>query len=1141
MLRVCKDLWHSNKQSRLERSSSTGPALDEVICFYCGFANFIGEGHCRQCKTYIDGSEGGGGGGGSSSGGSSSGGSRHVIATPAAKRKKTQENAHRMEVELDKIKQMAQRLTHEMLTAPVNCTPQEEEISALGSLPYGAAARHLVSLRVEQIQRLMRPILSKYMQHSKNTDGMFNSPVDYVALELHDYLARIKTPMDLGRVRSRLQSGAYETFVTCATDIALVFKNAMTYNPASHHVHIAAKVLKQEFDADVAALEEKFHKDLDRKAAHSSSCKLCLGEMCVLCGEKCLKFEPPVLVCHGTCVTRIKRNALYYVTSDGVMLWCQKCYMGLPTVVIEGTEKTRLLKKSLLKCKSDEEVSEPWVSCDRCGSWCHQICGLYNDRWADKEKDALDASARYECPRCKLVSLVGEPGDKPAGRGRGRQPKIKIKAVSPASANGLAFTLPALTTLPTPAPAPAASAYLPSPATAPGAYSMHCVEPEEGAEGDGSDSDGNSKDKVLLMMQDDEDAPTLATVPRSCWKHEIHTDSNDGSSNGGDGDVEGITDVDAEEGDASSMDMSGALQCGGDKASARKALSLDSVSEGAEGAEGISTSAAGHKTRRSDDAAAPASAPSTSGGDLGQYSPRAQKWRASSLPRTRMSDFIEAMVADQLRSYGFADTVPTITVRMTSNTDQHVEVPEPIVENMSTVHGVKVPELLGYRQKCVLLFQNIDGVDVCLFCLYVQEFGEACPDPNKSVVYVSYLDSVDFLRPVEARTLVYHEIMVGYLKWVQSRGFKQAHIWSCPPQRGDNFIFWSHPAHQKTPSRDRLNAWYNDMLLRATKLGVIAEMDNLFGAYFQQYLKKERDESTIRNSARYSFVGAGNVKGKGKGKGKGLGQGSGSASLHVSISTGSLVAKGDEERKDVAPVCPPVFEGDYWVGECLRVHRSVINRSRGDDGQERDINKRKVREILKGLLSTHNAGVFARPVEESVRSVEGRPYHEVVLRPMDLGTVREKLRKDAYATVLDFAEVRPALPSPAFHLSSVCTRLVVFHLTLICFSPSLSAPHRLSPSCRTSGSFSTTPCSSTPATTGSTALRISWPRTLSGASSTWPTASRAASQSPTASTPSCPRTRSKARRAPTRTARSAARAPTRPVEGRAAASSATRP
>ena len=58
------------------------------------------------------------------------------------------------------------------------------------------------------------------------------------------------------------------------------------------------------------------------------------------------------------------------------------------------------------------------------------------------------------------------------------------------------------------------------------------------------------------------------------------------------------------------------------------------------------------------------------------------QWRASNLPRTRLSDFVEAMVIEQLEQTGFADVVPTITVRMVSNSDNHVEVPEPIVQNM---------------------------------------------------------------------------------------------------------------------------------------------------------------------------------------------------------------------------------------------------------------------------------------------------------------------------------------------------------------------------------------------------------------------------------------------------------------------------
>ena len=106
----------------------------------------------------------------------------------------------------------------------------------------------------------------------------------------------------------------------------------------------------------------------------------------------------------------------------------------------------------------------------------------------------------------------------------------------------------------------------------------------------------------------------------------------------------------------------------------------------------------------------------------------------------------------------------------------------------------------------------MDGVDVILFVLYLYEHGEDYPMPNKRAVCISYLDSVHFLRPRKMRTFIYNEILISYPDYAREEGFVTAHIWACPPLKGDDYIFYCKLEDQKTSKDARLRQWYVEML-----------------------------------------------------------------------------------------------------------------------------------------------------------------------------------------------------------------------------------------------------------------------------------------------------------------------------------------
>ncbi|KAL3652611.1 hypothetical protein CASFOL_002292 [Castilleja foliolosa] len=108
-------------------------------------------------------------------------------------------------------------------------------------------------------------LLQRLMKHKNG--WVFNNPVDVNSLGLVDYHDIIKHPMDLGTIKTCLSKNRYKSPTEFADDVRLVFRNAMTYNPKGHEVHVMAEELLQIFEDRWATMESEYNY---RKATQQS-------------------------------------------------------------------------------------------------------------------------------------------------------------------------------------------------------------------------------------------------------------------------------------------------------------------------------------------------------------------------------------------------------------------------------------------------------------------------------------------------------------------------------------------------------------------------------------------------------------------------------------------------------------------------------------------------------------------------------------------------------------------------------------------------------------------------------------------------------------------------------------------------------
>jgi hypothetical protein len=745
---------------------------------------------------------------------------------------------------------------------------------------------HLWALRLEADLFPMRLILTRLMSNpTHNKKGLFNNPVDTIALGLADYHLFVTKPMDLGTVKTRLHGLAYRSREQVEDEIRLVFTNAMRFNPSQHIVHKCARELLIVFEEYMQSL---------------APCAL---------GAQALP------VAHAAPLSRAMMTTKDDKQSSSTAVFSPFTQPLASSAVLTRASASALPQQIAMICDSSQDQQDnknlpqaaPAIASTTSipvhtnpGAVANSLSTLIPTTLPQNRRRSISVPLPHSCSSCKGRScqmckqgcLKYEPCLLVCHGRNCNGSKIRKGSVYYTSDDGGKQ------------------------------YCERCYASLQPVLSQPSGGDAPLYKKDLLRRKNNEEIVEDWLTCSKC--------------------NEGVHVVCAMHN--SSVDPESEYVC--PSCQIPECPEVTNVAEEKEGQEERFTFLSG--------SAEPVSMSVVGSGNVNLSS--------ESLEECSISSFIQQKVRKCMSAIPNADK--TVNVRVISDCSRFFSVPDVIRRHfrMATESNgfVKPPSKVSYRQKAIALFQKIDGLDVCVFCMYVQEYdGNDVYDRHEigtikarhgKRVYIAYIDSVEYFRPRQCRTQVYHEILVSYLATARERGYKMAQIWACPPSRGNSFVFWNHPASQRTPTRERLISWYHDALSHSIDCGIVTDIKSLFESDFEQSL---------------------------------------------------LEMNNDDGSSNKISLCPPLLEGDYWVEEAVRLHGVNILRNlkirspsevcvwRVTPLSSEDLDPcpaMQVAALVKDRIMTHPSSVpFRRPVNAAAMKL--KDYHKIITEPMDLGTI----------------------------------------------------------------------------------------------------------------------------------------------------------